>query len=174
MKKITFILLMLMLSSCASTSARKSITYSGLAGCAAGGAGGYAFSPEGRRNKRGNTALFCAVGASIAAITGYFLHRDDPSNRQLSRSKDIESVRPERKATYSVDGGRTHFNVTPNFSPVEVLEVSEKDIPESLRSRLPRQRVIVQEVKEQRIKQGGEYILIEPHRAYIYTTEFDE
>lgn len=171
MKLVLLSILFLVFSSCASTSARKSITYSGLAGCAAGGAGGYVFSPDGRKNKRNNTALFCLIGAGVAAVTGYLLHKDDPTNRQLTRSKDISGFNSQQDINYQLEVGRSNLNITPQFTPKEVFKINDSDIPDSLRSRLPRQRVIVHEVQEQRINKNGEYILIEPHRAFIYTTE---
>lgn len=165
--RILIIMILTTLASCSSTTARKSVTYSALAGCAAGGAGGYALSPEGERNKMANSALFCATGAIISGAVGYFLHKDNPSNKKLKKSIDQD----DREVSYSVKSGHRTIEVTPKVKSLKAFRVTNDHLPEEIRKRLPRSRAIVQEVQEQRIKKDGETIIVSPHQIYIHSTE---
>lgn len=162
---LTVIAFTILITSCSSTSVRKSITYSSLAGCMAGGAGGYALSPEGDTNKRANTALFCGVGAIVAGAAGYLLFKDNPSNQKLK-----ERVQEDERG-YRIENSKAQFNVVPKIGNMKSMQVTNEEIPDHLKNRLPKNRLIKQEVQEQRITKDGETIIIEPHNIYFYGIE---
>lgn len=171
---IKTILLCLTISSCSSTSLKKTIIYSSIAGCTAGGAGGFALSPEGDRNKKVNTALFCGVGALIAGGAGYLLFKDNPSNQHLEKRIVPPSKARESSALYEVESSKNVISINSKIGDMKALRVTDEEIPESLRARLPKNRVIVKEVQEQRIQKNGETIIIDPHKMYILSTEQTE
>jgi hypothetical protein len=159
---------------CSSASLRKTIIYSSMAGCAAGGAGGFALSPEGDRNKRANTAIFCGVGALVAGGAGYLLYKDNPSNQQLEKRISPPRSIDDDEALYRINSTKNSISINPRIGDMKALRVTDEEIPESLRARLPRNRVIIKEVQEQRIQKNGETIIIDPHKMYILSTEQTE
>lgn len=151
------------ISSCSSTSLTKSITYSASLGCLGGGTLGYGLSPDGAYNKRMNTAIGCASGALISGAIGYMLYKDNPLNEQQKRS--LEDVKTE------INVGPTSLNVNQKFAPIGKVDLPQIQLPEELKGKLPNPKLYIQEVQGQRVIQDGKVILIDPHKAYIYTTE---
>lgn len=158
--------LMILCASCSSTSLTKSVTYSSALGCAGGGALGYGLSPDGSYNKSMNTAMGCVTGALVSGAIGYMFYKDNPLNEQQKRS--ITDVKSE------INVGPTSVNVNQNFSPVGKVDLPQIPLPDDLKNRLPNPKLYIQEVQGQRIMQDGKVILIDPHKAYIYTTEDQE
>lgn len=155
--------ILLIISSCSSTSLKKSVTYSATLGCAGGGALGYGLSPEGSYNKRMNTAMGCATGALVGGALGYMFYKDNPLNEQQKRS--IEEIKSE------LNIGPTSVNVNQNFAPIGKVDLPQIQLPEDLKGKLPNPKLYIQEVQGQKVIQDGKVILIDPHKAYIYTTE---
>lgn len=166
MKTCYFLIIGMLLTSCSSTSLSRSVGFSAGLGCAAGGATGYVLSPEGNYNKKANTAIFCAVGALISGAIGYFMYTDNPLNETQKRSLD-GSVNIKNE----LDMGSSSINIQQNFKPVGTSSLPQIELPEGIANKMPSPKIYVQEVGEQRVNQNGNYILIEPHRAYIYTNE---
>lgn len=166
MNRIILVLLMLSFVSCSSTSLSKSIAYSAALGCLAGGGAGFALSPEGAYNKRANATTFCLAGAAVAGAVGYLLYKDNPLNETQKRSLDTPiSVENE------VDLGSANININQTFKPLGITTLPQIELPKGVINKMPSPKVYVQEVQEQRVNQNGNYIYIEPHKAYIYTTE---
>lgn len=166
MNKTIFIISLVTLASCSSTSLSKSMGYSASIGCLAGGGAGYALSPEGSFNKRANAATFCAVGVIVSGAVGYLLYKDNPLNEIQKRSIDSPiSVRNE------VDLGSSSININQNFRPLGTSSMPQIELPAAVANKMPSPKIYVQEVQEQRVNQDGNYIYIEPHKAYIYTNE---
>lgn len=155
--------ILIFLTSCSSTSLKKSITYSATLGCVGGGAFGYGLSPEGSYNKKMNTAVGCATGALVSGAIGYMFYKDNPLNEQQKRS--LEDVKTE------VNVGPTSLNVNQKFAPIGKVDLPQIQLPEELKGKLPNPKLYIQEVQGQRVIQDGKVILIDPHKAYIYTTE---
>lgn len=155
--------LLIIMSSCSSTSLKKSVMYSASLGCAGGGALGYGLSPEGSYNKKMNTAMGCVSGALVSGAIGYMFYKDNPLNEQQKRS--IEEVKSE------INIGPTSVNVNQNFAPIGKVDLPQIQLPEDLKGKLPNPKLYIQEVQGQKVIQDGKVILIDPHKAYIYTTE---
>lgn len=166
MKTTLLLIITFSVSSCASTSLSRSIGYSAGLGCAAGGATGYVLSPEGNYNKKANTAIFCAVGALISGAIGYFMYTDNPLNETQKRSID-----GSLKIKNEVDMGTSSLNINQNFKAIGTSNLPQIHLPENIINKMPTPKIYVQEVEEQRVNKDGNYILIEPHKAYIYTNE---
>jgi hypothetical protein len=157
---------MFSLVSCSSTSLSKSIGYSATIGCVAGGGAGYALSPEGDFNKKANTVTFCAVGALVSGAIGYLLYKDNPLNETQKRSIDAPIL-----VKNEVELGTSSINISQNFKPLGISSLPQIELPTGVAGKMPTPKVYIQEVQEQRVNQDGNYIYIEPHKAYIYTTE---
>ena len=166
MSRIFLIISMLAMASCSSTSLSKSIVYSSAIGCLAGGGAGFALSPAGGFNKRANAATFCAIGAIVSGAVGFRLYKDNPLNETQKRSLDNPiSVKNE------VDLGSSSININQNFKPLGISSLPQIELPAAVANKMPSPKIYVQEVQEQRVNQDGNYIYIEPHKAYIYTNE---
>ncbi len=166
MNKVFGFVMLCSVISCSSTNLSKSIGYSAAIGCAAGGAGGYALSPSGNYNKKANAAAFCAVGAIVSGAVGYLLYSDNPLNETQKKSIDGSlNVKNE------VELGNAPVNIYQNFKPLGTSSLPQIDLPPSVKDKMPYPKIYTQEVQEQRINQNGNYIYIEPHKAYIYTNE---
>lgn len=166
MNKIFLAILIMNIASCSSTSLSKSVGYSTALGCLAGGGAGFALSPEGAYNKRANAATFCAVGAVVAGAVGYLLYKDNPLNETQKRSLDNPIT-----INNEVDLGNANININQTFKPTGAASLPQVELPPGMAGKMPSPKIYVQEVQEQRVNQNGNYIYIEPHKAYIYTTE---
>lgn len=164
-QKVLALSVLLSLCSCSSTTLSKSIGYSAGLGCVAGGAGGYALSPEGSYNKKANAATFCAVGALVSGAVGYMLYKDNPMNEHQQKSLENLSIKNE------MDTGLNTIKVNQEFKPIGTTQLPQINLPDEVKGKMPTPKIYVQEVQEQRVNKEGNYIYIEPHKAYIYTTE---
>jgi len=160
-----FVGVLILTSSCSSTSLSRSVGYSATLGCVAGGAAGYGLSPEGDYNKKANTLTFCAVGALISGAVGYMLYKDNPMNERQQKTLEEISVKNE------LDVGTSAINIKQEFKTIGTSSLPQINLPEEVKQKMPQPKVYVQEVQEQRVNQEGNFIYIEPHKAYIYTTE---
>lgn len=166
MNRLIIVMSIAVLTSCSSTSLTKSIVYSSAMGCMAGGGAGFALSPEGGFNKRANAATFCAVGAAVAGAVGYLLYKDNPLNETQKRSLDNPIT-----VNNEVDMGSASVNISQNFKPLGITSLPQIALPPGVAGKMPTPKIYIQEVQEQRVNKDGNYIYIEPHKAYIYTNE---
>lgn len=165
------------LSSCSSTSLKKSILYSSLAGCPTAGAAGYFLAPGGNENKNANAILWCGVGAIVAGAVGYYLYEDDPRNGPLKESLagqyQNQDQRNQNLSVQDLEIGQSKITINPTYAPLNAYTIKD-DLPDSLKSKISPRRVYEQEVPEQKILDRGRVIVIDSHKAYIISSEEEE
>jgi hypothetical protein len=146
MNKTIFIISLVTLASCSSTSLSKSMGYSASIGCLAGGGAGYALSPEGSFNKRANAATFCAVGVIVSGAVGYLLYKDNPLNEIQKRSIDSPiSVRNE------VDLGSSSININQNFRPLGTSSMPQIELPAAVAIKCHRPKFMFKKFKNKEL-----------------------
>ena len=161
MKSIpTTLALLSFLSSCSSL--ERTLVYSSIAGGTAGVATGVVVAPN-RRSRLVNMIVYGTLGASLAALTGYQLYRDDPRNKPLAPMLDLQ---PEPASKLEIESDRIRISAAVN--PEGIYRVPVMKLPPALAGKVGRQYLIKYRSKERTIRQNGKTWYIPHFDIYQY------
>ena len=153
--------LLLFLMGCSSF--KRTMIYSSLAGGIAGSATGVVVSPN-KSSRPANMAVHGALGASLAALAGYWLYRDDPRNQSLAPMLDLK-LEPPRNLEIESD----KMKINASMMPKKIYRVPVMKLPPALAGKVGRQYLIKYRVKERYIRQGGKTWYIPEFEIYEYS-----
>ena len=157
---LSVLLLPPLLLSCSNL--RRTLIYSSMAGGIAGAATGVVISPN-KKSRPVNMIVYGALGASLAALTGYRLYEDDPRNRPLSPMLDLNPG-PMGKLEIESDKLRISAAVT----PTNIYKVPVMKLPPALEGKVGKQYLIKYRSKERYIRQNGKTWYIPDFEFYQY------
>lgn len=142
---------LILLSSCSTR--KRTMIASAVSTAIIAGAGGAIFTPN-EESKNANTYVFGLLGAAAGAAAGYYLYSD---NKQITG----EYLNDFKNQSYE-----DHRN-TYEFKQTNSYKGKGTDIPEHLKSIIPRRRVIEYETSQKLIKKkDGKAIIIAPTKAW--------
>lgn len=160
------ILFLFLLTSCSTL--KKTLVYSSLAGGMAGATSGVMLSPN-QESKGANAALFGVIGAGVAALAGYILYKDDPSNYKL---KNMLLPKEKEFNPGEIDIGLGNLNIQANLEKSVGYKVPLKELPEKLKGKVNQQYLIKYQSKERYVKNGNKTFYIPAFE--IYEHSYDE
>ena len=142
---------------------KRTLVYSSLAGGAAGIATGSLVAPN-PQSRPLNMALYGALGASLAALTGHWLYRDDPRNHPLPPMLNLDPGPSDK-----LEIGTDKLNINAAVTPTDIYRVPVKKLPDELIGKVGRQYLIKYRSKERYIRQGGRTWYIPQFEFYQYS-----
>ena len=157
---LTTLALLSFLSSCSSL--KRTLVYSSIAGGTAGIATGVVVSPN-RKSRPANMIVYGALGASLAALTGYWIYRDDPRNTPLTPMLDLK---PEPTGKLEIESDK--FRISAAVNPEGIYKVPVMKLPPALAGKVGRQYLIKYRSKERYIRQNGKTWYIPDFEIYRY------
>ena len=128
---------------------KRTLIYSSLAGGTAGVATGVVVAPN-KKSRPVNMAVYGALGAGLAALAGYRLHRDDPRNRPLAPMLD-----PQPRPAGNLEIESDKLRISAAVTPTEIYRVPVMELPPALVGKVGRQYLIKYRSKERTLRRGG-------------------
>ena len=159
--KFLFIITFCLLSSCSSL--KRTIVYSSLSGGMAGSLAGAVLSPT-KKDRGANALVFGAIGAGLAALSGYALYKDDPRNYKLK-----QMLTPEKKNPNSISLGLGPLKLNAQLNKKEMYRVPVRELPDKLKGKVGKQYLIKYHAKERYIKLGAKTYYIPAFEIFEYT-----
>lgn len=153
MQYLLIIISLSLFTSCSSM--KKTIIYSSLTGALAGASAGTALSPN-PESRGANAAVFGAIGAGVAALTGYALYKEDPRNYKLRNMlippKDLKEadLNPNE-----LELGLGQLKINAILKKEEAYKVPVKELPKELKGKVNQQFLIKYQSKERYIKKNN-------------------
>jgi len=152
MKRISFFILMLSITSCSTL--KKTLVYSASSGALVGGFVGRSVSPD-KESDNFNTALGSLIGAGIVAGASYFLYKEARPDLKLEQTPLREEVKlqPIQDKTLSLGALR----IAPPMEPISekrMLELS-KDTPKEVLRTAKKQYYRKHKTKEMIVEEDG-------------------
>ena len=104
-----------------------------------------------------------ALGASLAALAGYWLYEDDPRNRPLSPMLELD---PQPAGNLEMESDKLRISAA--VTPVNIYRVPVMELPPELAGKVGRQYLIKYRSKERTIRRNGRTWYIPDFEFYQY------